>query len=270
MTSHFRRRRRWRGRWRGTPLWSAAPGSSSTDRVALTALLLFLAVPVFVIPQTPISDILDQSGWNREEQLRAESILDEATSEELPAEAIELRLREGIAKRVDPGRVLSVAADELSILRRAHSLIRSVSADTPVTNRTDRDGVLERTATLLRSGYEAAEITRLLQLSGGPVGVDGRRSGTAGLDREDRADTYRAVTALYAAVIEQGVQRSAAMDLVTAAIAADVPATDLPRVASLFTVAARSGYGPDRATGIIVESLNAGRSIPEITRQLGR
>ncbi|MFW5643053.1 MAG: hypothetical protein ACOCYQ_03415 [Alkalispirochaeta sp.] len=238
--------------------------SVSPLHVILTVLLL-LAVPGFVIPQTPISDILDRSGWNREQQRRAESILDDATSEELSAEAIELRLREGIAKRVDPERVLSVAADELSILRRAQALVETASAEASAANGNDRDVLLERTVTLLRSGYEAAEITRLLRLSGGPGG--GNRSATAG---SDLAETYRAVTALHAAVIEQGVQRGAAMDLVTAAIAANVPATDLPRVASLLTVAARSGYGPDRATGIIVESLDAGRSIPEITRQLGR
>jgi hypothetical protein len=208
---------------------------------------------LYLLSAQPLDDEITTSmaraGWTNGQQQRAVTIFESAGDETLPTGSIQSRLLQGLARNVNPRRVLVVMEEQLQNLLEARAILTGVPGATPIAEDTPS---LERTAALLRGGYTAEEITAVVGAS------------------VPRPDDYRAATLLYVAVVEWGADPAAALTLVRAAIAAPIPGDDFPRIASLLGVTDPRRYGSEEAVEIIADSLREGRSVREITRQLSR
>jgi hypothetical protein len=95
--------------------------------------------------------------------VRVLNLAAQLTLEGLPLESFTAKIEEGIAKRIDPDRIVQVAERRALMLNRAKRILDGVLLDgAPVR---DRDELIPDVAEALEAGRQADEIQRILTVS---------------------------------------------------------------------------------------------------------
>jgi hypothetical protein len=115
------------------------------------------------VPDREAADMVEacvEGGFTAAQVVRVFSLAAQIALEHLPLESFTAKIDEGIAKRVDPDRIVQVAERRALMLNRAKRILDGVLLDgAPVR---DRDELVPDVAEALEGGRAAGEIQRIL------------------------------------------------------------------------------------------------------------
>ena len=189
-----------------------------------SAALLFLLLLGAGVGADNLSDVLERSNFNESQKQDVQALFSDCREAGVPDRLLLPRLEEGVAKRVTAARVLSVLRQNLDTLVEA----RSILTDTPGgASLLADDSSWLRTANLLASGLDAEEI--------------GQIAASSRLRQKD----YREATSLYVSLLEWGLSRADAMNLVQSLLSSSVAGEDFAMVTELLAAGRRLRIPPE-------------------------
>ena len=206
----------------------------------LCAAFLVISLP---ISAQGVESALARSGYSEAQKDSIITFFAEIEESELPVELLLPKLEEGIAKRIPAPRVLDALKREAESLRRTRALIlRSEEGERLLAD----PASWARTANLLAVGVSEEEIEKLIALC----------------DR--RTEVFRPATYLYVAVLEWGLARKPAFDLIGALIDSSIPPDSYMGVMDLLANGRRRRIAPEELVQRIQEHLEHANSIKEL------
>jgi hypothetical protein len=210
--------------------------------VALCAALLVIGIPVCA---QSVESALARSSYSKTNRDSIVAFFDEIEQADIPADLLLPKLEEGIAKGVPAPRVLGALTKEADNLQRARVLIlRSEEGERLLAD----PASWARAANLLAVGISEEQIEVLIALCG------------------RRVEGFRPATYLYVAVLEWGLPRDPAFDLIGALLASSIPPDSYMGVMDLLAIGRRRRIAPEELVQRIQQHLAHATSIKELEK----
>ena len=224
-------------------MFAAAGRAASPLRLILALAGLLTAA---LLPAQSLEAALARGRFSSEQQNALVEQFREAESQGIPVSLLLPRLEEGIAKKVPAARLQEALRRQASLLLEARTLL----LETPGGEALLADPASwARTANLLSGALPAEEVRRL-------AGYCARRP----------AD-YRQATSLYLSLVEWGLDRGRAQELLGALLDSKLPGESLPVVMELLVEGRRQRLDPEELVRRLLLHLPQAASIEELRRR---
>jgi len=224
----------------------AAGRAASPPRWLLLPLLFCGLLAAAWLPAQSLEAALARGRFDSEQQRALEGLFREAESQGIPVALLLPRLEEGIAKKVPPARLREALRLQAGLLLEARDLL----AQTPGGDALLADPVSwARTANLL-SGVLPAEEVRLL----------------AG-DCARRPADFRAATSLYLSLVEWGLDRGPARELLRALLASRLPGQGFAVVMEILVEGRRQRLAPEELARRLLLQIPQAANTEELKRR---
>lgn len=192
-----------------------------------------------------VESALERSGYSETHKHSIVTFFAEAEQSDIPADLLLPKLEEGIAKGIPAPRVLEALMKEADNLRRTRALLLSSGEG----ERLLADPASwARAANLLAIGIAEEEIEELISLC------------------DPRIEGFRPATYLYVAVLEWGLPRNPALDLIGALLASSIPPDSYMGVMDLLAIGRRRRIAPEELVQRIQQHLEHAKSIKELEK----
>ena len=210
--------------------------------VFLCAAFLVISLPICA---QSVESALARSGYSEAQKDSIVTFFEETEDSDIPAELLLPKLEEGIAKGIPAPRVLGALRREAENLRRTRALmLRSDGGELLLAD----PASWARTANLLAVGVPEEEIGELIALC------------------NRRIEGFRPATYLYVAVLEWGLAREPALDLIGALLASSIPPENYMGVMDLLASGRRRRIAPEELVQRIQRHLDHVNSIKELEK----
>ena len=210
--------------------------------VFLCAAFLVIGLPICA---QSVESALARSGYSEAQKDSIVTFFEETEDSDIPAELLLPKLEEGIAKGIPAPRVLGALRREAENLRRTRALmLRSDGGELLLAD----PASWARTANLLAVGVPEEEIGELIALC------------------NRRIEGFRPATYLYVAVLEWGLAREPALDLIGALLASSIPPENYMGVMDLLASGRRRRIAPEELVQRIQRHLDHVNSIKELEK----
>jgi hypothetical protein len=199
-----------------------------------------------MLPAQSLETALARSRFPPEQQRAIEEQFREAALQGIPVSLLLPRLEEGIAKKVPAARLQEALRGQAGLLLEARALL----VGTPGGEALLADPASwARTANLLAGALPAAEVRRL-----------------AGFCAKRPAD-YRQATSLYLSLVEWGLDRGKAQELVGALLDSRQPGESFPGVMEILVEGRRQRLAPEELVRRVLLHLPDTVSMEELKRR---
>jgi hypothetical protein len=227
-------------------VFAAAGRAVSPPRFLLILAGLLAAT---LLPAQSLEAVLGRGRFSPQQQAALTEQFREAESQGIPVPLLLPRLEEGIAKKVPAARLQEALRRQASLLLEARALL----VETPGGDALLADPASwARTANLLSGALPAAEV-RLL------VGECARRP----------AD-YRPATSLYLSLVEWGLDRGRAQELLGALLDSRLPGESFPAMMEILVEGRRQRLAPEELARRLLLHLPQASSAEELKRRVLR
>lgn len=228
---------------------AAAGRAASPPRLLLIPLLLGGLLAAAWLPAQSLEAALARGRFSPEQRGALEGLFREAESQGIPVLLLLPRLEEGIAKKVPAPRLQEALRLQAGLLREARALL----AQTPGGDALLADPASwARTANLL-SGVLPTDEVRLL-------------AGDCALRPAD----FRPATSLYLSLVEWGLDRGRARELLQALLASRLPGQGFPVVMEVLVEGRRQRLAPEELVRRLLLQLPQAASTEELKRRILR
>jgi hypothetical protein len=201
-----------------------------------------LSQPTFLFADG-MEDALDRADYPPAQERAIRAVFERADQRDVPSQLLLPRLQQGIAKSVSAPRVAQALEHDLRALLHARDAVLQTPAGDAIV---DDTASWARAANLLDAGRSTEELRNL-----------------AGVCAE-RPEAFRPATSLYVSAVDWGLEESAALGLVEAAVDSSLPASDLPGITRLLVEGRRARIRPDRLVQRMVATLPHVDSLSEL------
>jgi hypothetical protein len=199
-----------------------------------------------MLPAQSLEAALARSRFSPEQQRAIEEQFREAALQGIPLSLLLPRLEEGIAKKVPAARLQEALRGQAGLLLEARALL----VETPGGEALLADPASwARTANLLAGALPAAEVRRL-----------------AGFCAKRPAD-YRQATSLYLSLVEWGLDRGKAQELLGALLDSRLPGESFPGVMEILVEGRRQRLAPEELVRRLLLHLPDTVSMEELKRR---
>jgi len=199
-----------------------------------------------MLPAQSLEAALARSRFSPEQQRAIEEQFREAALQGIPLSLLLPRLEEGIAKKVPAARLQEALRGQTGLLLEARALL----VGTPGGEALLADPASwARTANLLAGALPAAEVRRL-----------------AGFCAKRPAD-YRQATSLYLSLVEWGLDRGKAQELLGALLDSRLPGESFPGVMEILVEGRRQRLAPEELVRRLLLHLPDTVSMEELKRR---
>ena len=199
-----------------------------------------------MLPAQSLETALARSRFPPEQQRAIEEQFREAALQGIPVSLLLPRLEEGIAKKVPAARLQEALRGQAGLLLEARALL----VGTPGGEALLADPASwARTANLLAGALPAAEVRRL-----------------AGFCAKRPAD-YRQATSLYLSLVEWGLDRGKAQELVGALLDSRQPGESFPGVMEILVEGRRQRLAPEELVRRLLLHLSDTATMEELKRR---
>lgn len=199
-----------------------------------------------MLPAQSLEAALARSRFSPEQQRAIEEQFREAALQGIPLSLLLPRLEEGIAKKVPTARLQEALRGQAGLLLEARALL----VETPGGEALLADPASwARTANLLAGALPAAEVRRL-----------------AGFCAKRPAD-YRQATSLYLSLVEWGLDRGKAQELLGALLDSRLPGESFPGVMEILVEGRRQRLAPEELVRRLLLHLPDTVSMEELKRR---
>lgn len=199
-----------------------------------------------MLPAQSLEAALARSRFSPEQQRAIEEQFREAALQGIPVSLLLPRLEEGIAKKVPAARLQEALRGQAGLLLEARALL----VGTPGGEALLADPASwARTANLLAGALPAAEVRRL-----------------AGFCAKRPAD-YRQATSLYLSLVEWGLDRGKAQELLGALLDSRLPGESFPGVMEILVEGRRQRLAPEELVRRLLLHLPDTVSMEELKRR---
>jgi len=226
-----------------------SPVAAGGGRLPQPSFIVFLCAAFLVISlpicAQSVESALARSGYSEAQKDSIVTFFEETEDSDIPAELLLPKLEEGIAKGIPAPRVLGALRREAENLRRTRALmLRSDGGELLLAD----PASWARTANLLAVGVPEEEIGELIALC------------------NRRIEGFRPATYLYVAVLEWGLAREPALDLIGALLASSIPPENYMGVMDLLASGRRRRIAPEELVQRIQRHLDHVNSIKELEK----
>jgi len=202
-----------------------------------------------MLPAQSLEAALARSRFSPEQQRAIEEQFREAALQGIPLSLLLPRLEEGIAKKVPAARLQEALRGQAGLLLEARALL----VETPGGEALLADPASwARTANLLAGALPAAEVRRL-----------------AGFCAKRPAD-YRQATSLYLSLVEWGLDRGKAQELLGALLDSRLPGESFPGVMEILVEGRRQRLSPEELVRRLLLHLPDTVTMEELKRRILR
>jgi hypothetical protein len=225
----------------------AAAGRAQPRRWRFLLILAgLLAAALLPAQSLEVEAALARGRFSPEQQRALVELFREAELQGIPAALLLPRLEEGIAKKVPAARLQVALRRQAGLLLEARALL----VETPGGDALLADAAAwARTANLLAGALPAAEVRRL-------IGFCARRP----------AD-YRQATSLYLSLVDWGLDRGRAQELLAALLDSRLPGESLPVVMEILAEGRRQRLAPEELVRRLLLHLPQAASMQELRRR---
>jgi hypothetical protein len=213
------------------------------------SLIAILCTVLFVIglpvSAQSVESALARSGYSQRHKDSIVAFFAEMKDADIPDALLLPKLEEGIAKGIPAPRVLGALMKEAGHLRRSRALmLRSQEGKLLLAD----PATWARTANLLAVGVSEEEIQELIALC------------------SSRTEGYRPATYLYVAVLQWGLARMSALDLIDALLASSIPPESYMGLMDLLAGGRRRRIAPEELVQRIRLHLEHAESLKELEK----
>ena len=199
-----------------------------------------------LLPAQSLEDALARGRFSLEQKRAIEEQFREAALKGIPVSLLLPRLEEGIAKKVPAGRLQEALRGQAGLLLEARALL----VETPGGEELLADpSSWARTANLLAGALPAAEVRRLAALCA------------------KRPADYRSATSLYLSLVEWGLDRGKAEELLGALLASRQTGESFPGVMQILMEGRRQRLAPEELVRRLLQYLPETATMEELKRR---
>jgi len=199
-----------------------------------------------MLPAQSLEAALARSRFSPEQQRAIEEQFREAALQGIPLSLLLPRLEEGIAKKVPAARLQEALRGQAGLLLEARALLVETAGGEALLA---DPASWARTANLLAGALPAAEVRRL-----------------AGFCAKRPAD-YRQATSLYLSLVEWGLDRGKAQELLGALLDSRLPGESFPGVMEILVEGRRQRLAPEELVRRLLLHLPDTVSMEELKRR---
>jgi hypothetical protein len=236
-----------------------SPADTSRFLISRSLLLAALFCAAFVVSVAAQSTdagedvrvLLERGRFSPQQSQAALALLDRADKRALPVGALTNRIREGIARRVEPKGILGVVQDRLADLERADDAMRDCAQrGIPVR---DRERSLLRLADAFTLGVKPGDVAVLI-----PAAVTGKGD----------LETVAHAAEVLGRLERKGFAASETREIVAAAVAAAWPAAQMDGLVGLLLEADALHLTLSDARELIVEGIREKKDGPALVAKM--
>jgi hypothetical protein len=199
----------------------------------------------FPLGAQTVETALARSGYTEAQKDTIIAFCKASTENGIPPELLLPKLEEGIAKHIPAQPVLEALKREVEGLLQARTLILASKHGQALL--ADRAS-WARTANLLAGGVPEAEVSDLILLCA------------------SRTDAFRPASYLYVALLEWGLGRGTALELISALLESTLSPQNYMGIMDLLATGRRRRLAPEEVVQRIVENLQHSNSIKELEK----
>ena len=201
---------------------SAAGLVGVTRRAA--ALAIFLLAAVLPLGAQSLESVLSRSRYSPEVKAEVSREFRDAENQGIPVELLLPRLEEGIAKKVNAGRLLAALEREQGLLLQARGLLTGLDGGARLL---EDQASWARAANLLSAGYGSGEVEELARAS------------------LSRLGDFRPAASLYVSLRGWGLPSSQALDLLRGLLASPIRGERFPGIMEILIEGRRLRLPPE-------------------------
>jgi hypothetical protein len=216
------------------------------ETLRAAALAVFLLAAVLPLGAQSLESVLSHSRYSPEVQAEVRRQFREAERQGIPVELLLPRLEEGIAKKVNAGRLLVALEREQDLLLQARGLLTELDGGARLL---EDQASWARAANLLAAGYSAVEVEGLARAS------------------LSRAGDFRPAASLYVSLRGWGLSSSQALELVRGLLASPISGERFPGIMEIFIEGRRLRLPPEILVRRLLEQLPEARTIEELRQR---
>jgi hypothetical protein len=211
-------------------------------------LLLILAglLAAALLPAQSLEDVLARSRFSPEQKRAIEEQFREAELKGIPVSLLLPRVEEGIAKKVPAGRLQEALRGQAGLLLEARALLIEIPGGEALLADL---ASWARTANLLAGALPAAEVRRLAVLCA------------------RRPADYRSATSLYLSLVEWGLDRGKAEELLGALLASRQTGESYPGVMEILMEGRRQRLAPEELVRRLLQYLPETATMEDLKRR---
>ncbi|MGM0432963.1 MAG: hypothetical protein ACQEQU_09645 [Spirochaetota bacterium] len=183
-------------------------------------------------------------------------VFSKAEQQDIPEKMLLPRLQEGIAKQVEPNRILHVLERELEAYVLAREVFHTTMGEGATADLLEEHpAVWTRTATLSLQGFSEAEIIFLVQTF-------------SQLERKNNWNFYRNGSSLYSALLRWGLNERTTRELTSTVAQSRLEGEEYEQILSIIASGSQHRLSPETMAERIIKALPHARSAAELERRV--
>jgi hypothetical protein len=213
----------------------------------LLAALALLLITAAAAQAQSLQTVLAKARITAEERAAVAEQFNEAERQGIPPVLLLPRLEEGVAKKAAAPRLLEALRRETELLLQARALLQELPAGSLLLA---DPSSWARTANLLSGALSAGEVRELVGLCG------------------ERPTEYRPATALYVSLLQWGLERLNAMEILRGLLAGGYPGESFPGIMSILLEGRKRRLQPEVLVRRLLEQLPQTTDLDELQRRV--
>jgi hypothetical protein len=196
-----------------------------------------------------LQEALDRGRFTQREVSALTELIRAAERDGVPGAMLAPRIEEAVSKRVPFVRLMDALHHDVMLLNEARAILTSIEGGSVIVS---DPASWSRAANMLAAGYGEESLVVI-----GEACVP-------------EPDAFRPATALFASVVDWGLEVDPALELTVAAVHSELRTDDFPEIGQLLSDSARARLPATEAADRIAAHLDDGRTIRQIERLLFR